>query len=103
MLPENIPGVRTAMVGPKGKQREITRLPEWLKTPMPMGENYRKIKNDLRGLNLHTGTLPFLHVLTAHHPAYQHASYLLQSAKKPVAQTYPIAGVDHPNPRRQQR
>ncbi|KAI9778478.1 MAG: hypothetical protein M1816_004034 [Peltula sp. TS41687] len=54
MLPENIPGVRTALVGPKGKQREITRLPEWLKTPMPIGENYRKIKNDLRGLNLHT-------------------------------------------------
>ena len=52
---EAIPGLRTALVGPKGKQKEITRLPEWLKTPMPVGENYKKIKNDLRGLNLHTG------------------------------------------------
>lgn len=42
------------MVGPKGKQRQITRLPEWLKTPIPIGDNYKQIKNDLRGLNLHT-------------------------------------------------
>lgn len=58
VLPENIPGARTVMVGPKGKQKQITRLPEWLKTPMPNGENFRKIKNDLRGLNLHTGMQP---------------------------------------------
>jgi lipoic acid synthetase len=29
-------------------------LPEWLKTPIPVNENYKKIKQDLRGLNLHT-------------------------------------------------
>lgn len=46
--------LRTAMVGPPGRRREITRLPEWLKTPIPDSSNYKKIKNDLRGLNLHT-------------------------------------------------
>ncbi|KAL7274882.1 hypothetical protein RUND412_002197 [Rhizina undulata] len=44
-------GVRT-VVGKNGK--EIVRLPEWLKTSVPVGKNYNKIKNDLRGLNLHT-------------------------------------------------
>ena len=38
----------------QGKQREITRLPSWLKTPIPDSSSYKKIKNDLRGLNLHT-------------------------------------------------
>lgn len=47
--------LRTAMVGPEGKKKKITRLPEWLKTPIPVSNNYKKIKNDLRGLNLHTG------------------------------------------------
>jgi lipoic acid synthetase len=43
------------MVGPPGKQKQITRLPEWLKTPIPASnENYKEIKKDLRGLNLHT-------------------------------------------------
>ena len=46
--------LRTALVGPAGKKKEITRLPEWLKTPIPNNENYKKIKSDLRGLNLHT-------------------------------------------------
>ncbi|MCJ1291087.1 hypothetical protein MMC34_002630 [Xylographa carneopallida] len=46
--------LRTALVGPPGKQKEITRLPEWLKTPIPDNSNYKKIKTDLRGLNLHT-------------------------------------------------
>lgn len=47
--------LRTAEVGPAGRKRTITRLPEWLKTPMPAGnENYKKIKADLRGLGLHT-------------------------------------------------
>lgn len=46
--------LRTAMVGPAGKKKAYTRLPEWLKTPVPVGENFKKIKNDLRGLNLHT-------------------------------------------------
>ncbi|OTB01826.1 hypothetical protein M426DRAFT_323182 [Hypoxylon sp. CI-4A] len=47
--------LRTAEVGPASNRRTITRLPEWLKTPIPAGnENYKKIKKDLRGLNLHT-------------------------------------------------
>ncbi|KAJ6783362.1 hypothetical protein PWT90_09477 [Aphanocladium album] len=47
--------LRTAQVGPEGKKRTITRLPEWLKTPIPAGnENFKKIKADLRGLKLHT-------------------------------------------------
>jgi lipoic acid synthetase len=46
--------LRTAMVGPAGKKKQITRLPEWLKTPIPDNSNYKKIKKDLRGLNLHT-------------------------------------------------
>lgn len=46
--------LKKALVGPKGKKKEITRLPEWLKTPIPDNNNYKKIKQDLRGLNLHT-------------------------------------------------
>jgi len=46
--------LRTATVGPAGKKKTITRLPEWLKTPIPNNDNYKKIKKDLRGLNLHT-------------------------------------------------
>lgn len=47
-------GVRT-VIDKNGK--EIVRLPDWLKTSVPLGEDYNKIKNDLRGLNLHTGIL----------------------------------------------
>ncbi|KAH7316555.1 lipoic acid synthetase precursor [Stachybotrys elegans] len=47
--------LKTAQVGPEGKKRTITRLPEWLKTPIPAGnKNFKAIKNDLRGLGLHT-------------------------------------------------
>jgi len=49
--------LRTAEVGPEGRKRTITRLPEWLKTPIPSAgtnSNFAKIKADLRGLNLHT-------------------------------------------------
>jgi hypothetical protein len=46
--------IKTATVGPEGRKRTITRLPEWLKTPIPVNDNYKKIKKDLRGLNLHT-------------------------------------------------
>lgn len=47
--------IKTATVGPEGRKKTITRLPEWLKTPIPSGNaNFKKIKNDLRGLNLHT-------------------------------------------------
>lgn len=48
---------RTATVGPEGRKRTITRLPDWLKTPIPSaGANpeFAKIKADLRGLGLHT-------------------------------------------------
>jgi lipoyl synthase len=50
--------LRTAEVGPPGRRRKVTRLPEWLKTPIPGGDSFKKIKADLRGLNLHTGTSP---------------------------------------------
>ena len=30
------------------------RLPPWLKTEIPMGKNYAKLKKDLRGLKLAT-------------------------------------------------
>ncbi|KAF2482139.1 hypothetical protein BDY17DRAFT_300362 [Neohortaea acidophila] len=46
--------LRTVQVGPEGRKRTHTRLPEWLKTPIPTNDNYKRIKNDLRGLNLHT-------------------------------------------------
>ncbi|WYZ39576.1 hypothetical protein EsH8_III_001490 [Colletotrichum jinshuiense] len=48
--------IRTVEVtGPTGKKKTITRLPEWLKTPIPAGnENFKAIKKDLRGLGLHT-------------------------------------------------
>ncbi|KAK4447497.1 hypothetical protein QBC34DRAFT_329778 [Podospora aff. communis PSN243] len=49
--------LRTAEVGPAGRKRTITRLPEWLKTPIPSpgaNPNFGKIKADLRGLGLHT-------------------------------------------------
>lgn len=52
--PSEAYALKTALVGPKGKQKEITRLPSWLKTPIPDSSSYKKIKNDLRGLNLHT-------------------------------------------------
>ncbi|EXJ73001.1 lipoyl synthase, mitochondrial [Cladophialophora psammophila CBS 110553] len=52
--PSEAYALKTALVGPKGKQKQITRLPSWLKTPIPDSSSYKKIKNDLRGLNLHT-------------------------------------------------
>lgn len=35
-------------------ENERLRLPPWLKREIPIGENYAKIKEQLRGLNLHT-------------------------------------------------
>lgn len=35
-------------------ENERLRLPPWLKREIPMGKNYSKIKEQLRGLNLHT-------------------------------------------------
>lgn len=43
--------IRT-VINAKGK--ELVRLPTWLKTSIPLGTNYNKIKNDVRGLGLHT-------------------------------------------------
>ena len=54
LAPSEAYELKTALVGPKGKRKQITRLPDWLKTPIPDNSNYKKIKNDLRGLNLHT-------------------------------------------------
>ena len=46
--------LRIATVGPESNRRIVKRLPAWLKTPIPNNRNYKKIKADLRGLNLHT-------------------------------------------------
>ncbi|EFR02573.1 lipoyl synthase [Nannizzia gypsea CBS 118893] len=54
LSPEEAYVLKTALVGPPGKKKEITRLPSWLKTSIPDSSSYKKIKNDLRGLNLHT-------------------------------------------------
>ncbi|KAI1363366.1 lipoyl synthase [Xylaria arbuscula] len=55
LSPSDAYTLRTAEVGPASNRRTITRLPEWLKTPIPAGnDNYKKIKKDLRGLGLHT-------------------------------------------------
>ncbi|KAK4539849.1 hypothetical protein LTR36_010310 [Oleoguttula mirabilis] len=52
--PSPADALRTVQIGPAGRKRTHTRLPEWLKTPIPSNDNYKRIKNDLRGLNLHT-------------------------------------------------
>ncbi|KAI1323620.1 lipoic acid synthetase [Xylariaceae sp. FL0255] len=55
LAPSDAYTLRTAEVGPASNRRTITRLPEWLKTPIPAGnDNYKKIKKDLRGLGLST-------------------------------------------------
>lgn len=49
--------LRTVEVGPAGRKKTMTRLPSWLKTPIPApgaNSNFAKIKSDLRGLGLHT-------------------------------------------------
>lgn len=51
---EDLYELRTVQVGPEGRKKTHTRLPEWLKTPIPANDNFKRIKNDLRGLNLHT-------------------------------------------------
>ncbi|XP_056136200.1 lipoyl synthase, mitochondrial [Lampris incognitus] len=38
----------------KRRKGERLRLPPWLKTEIPIGKNYNKLKNTLRNLNLHT-------------------------------------------------
>jgi lipoyl synthase len=55
LAPDEAYALRTAEVGPASNRRTITRLPEWLKTPIPAGNNnFKKIRSDLRGLGLHT-------------------------------------------------
>uniref|UniRef100_A0A3B3YD75 Lipoyl synthase, mitochondrial n=1 Tax=Poecilia mexicana TaxID=48701 RepID=A0A3B3YD75_9TELE len=41
----------------KRQKGERLRLPPWLKTEIPIGKNYNRLKNTLRDLNLHTGNL----------------------------------------------
>ena len=41
------------LVREKGDKR--LRLPNWLKTEIPIGKNFSKLKENLRGLKLHTG------------------------------------------------
>ncbi|XP_062865153.1 lipoyl synthase, mitochondrial [Trichomycterus rosablanca] len=38
----------------KRQRGERLRLPPWLKTEIPIGKNYNRLKNTLRDLNLHT-------------------------------------------------
>ncbi|PYI27585.1 lipoic acid synthetase precursor [Aspergillus indologenus CBS 114.80] len=52
--PNDAYALKTALVGPAGRKKEMTRLPSWLKTPIPDSKNYQRLKKDLRGLNLHT-------------------------------------------------
>jgi lipoic acid synthetase len=55
LSPAEAYSLKTAEVGPEGRKKTITRLPEWLKTPIPAGnDNFKSIKKDLRGLGLHT-------------------------------------------------
>ncbi|KAM3421227.1 Lipoyl synthase [Cercospora zeina] len=51
---EELYELREVEIGPAGRKRKHIRLPEWLKTPVPSNNNYKKIKSDLRGLGLHT-------------------------------------------------
>ncbi|KAF9109598.1 hypothetical protein BGX27_007417 [Mortierella sp. AM989] len=46
--------VAAETTGKPAKRAPKQRLPEWLKTPIPAGENYTKIKKNLRELGLHT-------------------------------------------------
>ncbi|KAI5286731.1 hypothetical protein KEM54_006552 [Ascosphaera aggregata] len=52
--PEEAYQLKTALVGPEGRKKQIIRLPTWLKTPIPEGNSFKKIRRDLRGLGLHT-------------------------------------------------
>ncbi|EED13871.1 lipoic acid synthetase precursor [Talaromyces stipitatus ATCC 10500] len=53
--PEEAYALEKVMIpGPAGRKKEHTRLPSWLKTPIPDSTNYKRIKKDLRGLDLHT-------------------------------------------------
>ena len=81
--------LRKVMVGPEGKKREVTRLPEWLKTPIPSSDNFKAIKNDLRGLNLHTGMSRASHPLTSN-PSFSHNPSSLR--RSPLSQHLLLLG-----------
>lgn len=38
----------------RARQDPDARLPKWLKVPIPKGRNFTKLKNDVKGLKLHT-------------------------------------------------
>ncbi|KAL7752530.1 hypothetical protein RI367_002064 [Sorochytrium milnesiophthora] len=44
----------TPLTGAQLRKSKHVRLPPWLKTDIPVGKNYNRIKDDLRGLKLHT-------------------------------------------------
>jgi len=54
LAPADAYAIKTVEVGPEGRKKTLTRLPDWLKTPIPVSQNYQRIKKDLRGLNLAT-------------------------------------------------
>lgn len=54
LTPSELYELREVEIGPAGRKRKHTRLPSWLQTPVPSNNNYKKIKQDLRGLGLHT-------------------------------------------------
>ena len=49
--PSEAYALKTALVGPAGRKKEMTRLPSWLKTPIPDSKNYQRLKKDLGGLS----------------------------------------------------
>jgi hypothetical protein len=79
-----------------------SHLPTWLKRPIPAGGSFAKIKQDLRGLNLHTGKHPTTHC--HHHPKKDNMG-LMQSKYVRVhdVQILEIVGVDQIKHRRRQR
>ena len=56
VVPRNrgIDGYSGALKLAEARGQSRLRLPPWLKTKIPMGENYSKLKDDLRGLGLST-------------------------------------------------
>lgn len=54
-VPENVKWPNYAGKLKRGEgDRERLRLPPWLKTEIPLGRNYNRLKDSLRDLNLHT-------------------------------------------------
>ena len=56
VVPRNrdVDGYSGALKLAEAKGQSRLRLPPWLKTKIPMGNNYAKLKDDLRGLGLST-------------------------------------------------